>query len=114
MPLLDVLTASLAAQHFAAIATLNTHTPRIAQAERLAERFRGAGLEAVATGYVRDDGSACLWVHVEATLERMEAAMARLDLAEDDRIPFQSDCEIRLQGLDFPVYVRHPAPSAAA
>ena len=114
MPLLDVLTASLAAQHFAAIATLNTHTPRIAQAERLAERFQGAGIEAVASGYLRDDGSVCLWVHAEAPLERLEAAMARLDLAEDDRIPFQSDCEIRLQGLDFPVYVRHPAPSATA
>ena len=60
MPLLDVLTASLAAQHFAAIATLNTHTPRIAQAERLAERFQGAGIEAVASGYLRDDGSVWL------------------------------------------------------
>ena len=114
MPLLDNLTAQLADKHIAAIHALSAHTPRIARAERLAERFQGAGIQATATGHVRDDGSVSLWVQAEAPLPRVEAAMARLDLAEDDRIPCSSVCEIRLQGFDFPVYVRHPAPSATA
>ena len=62
MPLLDDLTAQLADKHIAAIHALNTHTPRIAQAERLAERLAAPHL-----------------VHVLRTVQAVAVAEARPD-----------------------------------
>ena len=56
MPLLDDLTAQLADKHIAAIHALSAHTPRIAQAERLAERI-GIDPERVRKDQQREDAA---------------------------------------------------------
>lgn len=44
------------------------------------------------------------------TLERLDAALTRLDIVEQDRIPGVTETEVRLHGIDVPLYVMHPLP----
>jgi hypothetical protein len=95
-------------------ASLAASSPRIDQAESLAEKIQTQGIQALAYGEAQGP-HIHLWVTAgPATPARMAAALAQLGLVEIDRFPGHSEYEIRLQGYDIPLYVMTPLPAVAA
>lgn len=87
---------------------LALHAQQIAKAEQLAQQLSSTGISALAHG--RAEG---LWIRVWVTAYvthpgRLDDALSRLDLRTLDSTPGREDCELRLEGHDFPLYITYP------
>lgn len=95
-------------------AVLHASAGRIAQAEQLAERLQSAGVSARAHGEARGP-HILVWVTAGPIhADKLDQILTRLELPEADRFPGCTEWELRLQGIDVPLYVMAPLPAVAA
>lgn len=101
----DTLAAQIGTRNTLQAELLDASSGRIQDAEELARQITSQGVPAVAAGCVEAE-SIKVWVSVGPTaVDRVEAALTRLDLVEASRTVRRHCCEMHVQGYHAPLLI---------